>query len=89
MVSFPCVVFLFQGELSDLELQRKFGKSSMLKESGAQILSGSASSTGALSSFVEAAHHVAGCDYEHGTCWGTEVLVKHFYLLYYDSNILF
>ncbi|KAL8088060.1 hypothetical protein AgCh_037994 [Apium graveolens] len=65
------------GELSDLELQRKFGKSSKLKESGAQILSASSSSKGALSGFVEAAHHVAGCDYEHGTCWGTEVGWKY------------
>lgn len=61
------------GQLSDLELQRKFGKSSKLKESGAQILSASSSSQGAILSFVEAAHQVAGCDYEHGTCWGTEV----------------
>ncbi|KAK1389054.1 Cellulose synthase [Heracleum sosnowskyi] len=65
------------GELSDLELQKKFGKSSKLKESGAQILSSSSSSKGSLSSFVEAAHHVAGCDYEQGTCWGTEVGWKY------------
>ncbi|WOH05750.1 hypothetical protein DCAR_0625171 [Daucus carota subsp. sativus] len=58
------------GELSDLDLRRKFGKSSMMKVSAAEILSVSPSSKGALSSFVEDAHCVAGCDYEYGTCWG-------------------
>ncbi|WOG94312.1 hypothetical protein DCAR_0313605 [Daucus carota subsp. sativus] len=60
------------GELSDPDLQRKFGESSPLKESVAHILLPSISSKGGSSSFVEAAHRVAGCDYEHGTCWGTE-----------------
>lgn len=67
-------IFLCQGELSDPDLQRKFGESSPLKESVAHILLPSISSKGGSSSFVEAAHRVAGCDYEHGTCWGTEVL---------------
>lgn len=90
-VLFPYAIFLFQGELSDLELQRKFGKSSKLKESGAQILSASSLSKGPLSSFVEAAHHVAGCDYEHGTCWGTEVpqlFPTTFYLNITKINIM-
>lgn len=65
------------GELSDMELQRKFGNSSKLKESGAQILSASSSYNEELSSFVDAAHHIAGCDYEHGTCWGTKVGWKY------------
>lgn len=90
-VLFPYAIFLFQGQLSDLELERKFGKSSKLKESGAQILSESSSSKGALLSFVEAAHHVAGCDYEHGTCWGIEVLQlfsTNFYLNISKINTL-
>ena len=74
LVSFPYAFSLYQGELSDLDLQRKFGKSGMMKVSAAEILSVSPSSKGALSSFVEDAHCVAGCDYEYGTCWGTEVL---------------
>lgn len=61
-------------ELSERELERKFGNSEELKGSGARILSASSSFKGAVSSSMEAAHHVAGCDYERGTCWGTEVL---------------
>ncbi|XP_017240204.1 cellulose synthase-like protein H1 [Daucus carota subsp. sativus] len=69
------------GELSDLNLQRKFGQSSMLKESVARVLSASTSASMSLkctvSSFVKGTHHVAVCDYENGTCWGTEVGWKY------------
>ncbi|KAL1812908.1 hypothetical protein ACET3Z_022973 [Daucus carota] len=67
----------FTTELSERELERKFGNSEELKGSGARILSASSSFKGAVSSSMEAAHHVAGCDYERGTCWGTEVGWKY------------
>ncbi|XP_074377412.1 cellulose synthase-like protein H1 [Apium graveolens] len=69
------------GELSDLDLERKFGQSSLLKESAAHILSASISASMSfecpLPSIIKVTHDVAGCDYESGTCWGTEVGWKY------------
>ena len=45
-------------------------------KSAAKILSGmkkSSISPNNISSCIEAAYHVAGCDYEYGTSWGKEV----------------
>ncbi|WOH03204.1 hypothetical protein DCAR_0522600 [Daucus carota subsp. sativus] len=67
------------GKLTDEDLEKRFGKSNKLKESAEQILSASPHSQrqGGLSSSVEAAKLVAGCAYEHDTCWGTEVGWKY------------
>ncbi|KAL7593207.1 hypothetical protein Lser_V15G34749 [Lactuca serriola] len=58
------------------DLHKIFGKSIELQESAAQILSSSNSkieSQRRPSSFIEAAIRVAGCSYEYGTMWGTQV----------------
>ncbi|GAB2274914.1 hypothetical protein Dimus_009684 [Dionaea muscipula] len=62
--------------LSGERLESLFGESKKLCESAAFSLSGSRykpNNSGSFSSSMEAAHHVAGCGYENGTCWGTEV----------------
>lgn len=61
--------------LDDEDLHKKFGKSKKFIEAAAQILSGSSTCNKADGLFgsIEAANQVAGCGYEHGTGWGTEV----------------
>ena len=73
---FPYVYLRLLGKLTDEDLEKRFGKSNKLKESAEQILSASPHSQrqGGLSSSVEAAKLVAGCAYEHDTCWGTDVI---------------
>ncbi|KAK1353596.1 Cellulose synthase-like protein H1 [Heracleum sosnowskyi] len=67
------------GKLTDEDLERRFGKLNEFKESAVQILSASPHSQnqGGLISSLDAANLVAGCAYEHGTCWGTEVGWKY------------
>ncbi|GAB2274916.1 hypothetical protein Dimus_009686 [Dionaea muscipula] len=65
-------------KLSGERLENLFGESKKLRESAAFSLSGSRyklNNSGSFSSSweVEAAYQVAGCGYENGTCWGTEV----------------
>ena len=53
-----------------------FGRSMEFPKSAANILSGlwtSSISPNNISSCIETAHLVAGCDYEYGSSWGREV----------------
>ncbi|KAF8396418.1 hypothetical protein HHK36_018037 [Tetracentron sinense] len=64
------------GKSHDEVLHAKFGKSIVFTKSVDQILSGITAKTDNLhdlSSSLEAANQVAGCNYEHGTYWGTTV----------------
>ncbi|KAG5545595.1 hypothetical protein RHGRI_017927 [Rhododendron griersonianum] len=64
------------GKLSDQNLQKTFGSSMEFTKSGAQILSGSKSTSSSphnLLRSVEAANQVATCVYEYGTAWGREM----------------
>lgn len=72
---FPYFYLRLLGKFTDEDLER-FGNSNKLKESAEQILLASPHSQrqGGLSSSLEAANLVAGCAYEHDTCWGTEVI---------------
>lgn len=42
-------------------------------KSAARALGGKANDPKSPSDFIEAAHQVAGCDFEHNTSWGKEV----------------
>ncbi|KAM0002553.1 putative cellulose synthase (UDP-forming) [Helianthus debilis subsp. tardiflorus] len=58
------------------DLHKVFGKSFELRDSAAQILSGSnpnIENQRSPSSFIEAAIDVASCSYEYGTQWGKKV----------------
>ncbi|KAJ9560960.1 hypothetical protein OSB04_006120 [Centaurea solstitialis] len=64
------------GNLDNEYLHKMFGKSTEMRESAAQALSGSNSkmeNRRIPSSFVEAAIQVAGCSYEYGTAWGKKM----------------
>ncbi|KAF2292235.1 hypothetical protein GH714_017879 [Hevea brasiliensis] len=62
------------GNLAYEELQKIFGNSTEFIKSAAQALQGKTNIPNAPSNLVEAAaYQVAGCGYEYGTGWGTEV----------------
>ncbi|KAL9995066.1 putative cellulose synthase (UDP-forming) [Helianthus debilis subsp. tardiflorus] len=64
------------GNIRNEDLHKVFGKSFELRESAAQILSGSNTNTENRtnpSSLIEAAIDVAGCSYEYDTHWGKKV----------------
>jgi len=65
------------GKLRNIEsLKSVYGSSIDFATSAADTLSGlmiGGSSEGDLSSCMDAAHTVAGCGYEYGTKWGSEV----------------
>ncbi|KAL7000067.1 hypothetical protein U1Q18_001217 [Sarracenia purpurea var. burkii] len=63
------------GKLSKEVLQKTYGSSMEFTKSAAHVLSSSKSGSSPqdVSSSVEAASLVAGCGYEYGTQWGTEV----------------
>ncbi|CAK7348998.1 unnamed protein product [Dovyalis caffra] len=62
------------GDLADKEQLKILGNSKEFIRSATYALQGKASvSPKDLSNLIEAAHQVAGCGYEHGTSWGTEV----------------
>ncbi|XP_015580966.1 cellulose synthase-like protein B4 [Ricinus communis] len=58
---------------SDKELLNIFGNSMEFIKSAAQALQGKTTSPRNLSNLVETEYQVAGCGYEYGTAWGTEV----------------
>ncbi|GAV87497.1 Cellulose_synt domain-containing protein [Cephalotus follicularis] len=58
---------------ADEDLITKFGKSNELIKSASDALKGRTYYPFDLLTSIEAAHHVAGCNYESGTCWGTKV----------------
>ncbi|KAF5950090.1 hypothetical protein HYC85_012083 [Camellia sinensis] len=63
-------------KLSKEALLETFGRSMEFTKSAANILSGlrtSSISPNNISSCIETAHQVAGCDYEYGSSWGREV----------------
>ncbi|THG13570.1 hypothetical protein TEA_007833 [Camellia sinensis var. sinensis] len=62
-------------KLSKEALLQTFGRSMEFTKSAAKILSGiKTSSIGPkiISSYIETAYQVAGCDYEYGSSWGRE-----------------
>ncbi|KAF2292238.1 hypothetical protein GH714_017923 [Hevea brasiliensis] len=62
------------GNLAYEELQKIFGNSTEFIKSAAQALQGKTNIPNTPSNLVEAAaYQVAGCGYEYGTGWGTEV----------------
>ncbi|XP_022036311.1 cellulose synthase-like protein H1 isoform X2 [Helianthus annuus] len=64
------------GSIGNEDLHKVFGNSHEMRESAAQILSGSNAkieNQKSLSSLIEAAIHVAGCTYDYGTDWGKKV----------------
>lgn len=67
---------LLNEDLALEKLEKRFGDSKKLCESAAWCLLGSRSKSNnpsSISSSMEAACTVAGCAYEHGTSWGSEV----------------
>ncbi|GMP53938.1 hypothetical protein CsSME_00019250 [Camellia sinensis var. sinensis] len=66
-------------KLSKEALLETFGRSMEFTKSAANILSGlktSSISPNNISSCIETAHQVAGCDYEYGSSWGRELHSK-------------
>lgn len=51
-----------------------FGNSTEFIKSAAQALQGNTNAPKTISNLVAAAYQVAGCGYEYGTSWGTEVI---------------
>lgn len=92
------VAFGFLGKLNDQGLERIFGESVELTKSATKVLSGSNQKIECphdLLSSVNAAYQVAGCNYEHGTSWGTKVrdylhisshviIIRYFLKMRYD-----
>ncbi|KAG8640606.1 cellulose synthase-like protein H1 isoform X4 [Manihot esculenta] len=59
--------------LGDKEMLKIFGNSTEFIKSAAQALQGNTNAPKTISNLVAAAYQVAGCGYEYGTSWGTEV----------------
>ncbi|KAL9259096.1 Cellulose synthase-like protein [Drosera capensis] len=68
----------FKEGLSEKQIAQRFGNSTKFCKSAAQVLSGSAYKWDhSISSSLDEANYLAGCDYENDTCWGKEVGLRY------------